>query len=106
MLTCDTTGIPLVFQWVLNNTPIAEHSFDFRDLYPQNLSIMPFEGIPSLVDSTIQVANAATVSVGTINLTSTWSVPDISVLNGFSIRCDSILIKSNTVIVSVMYQGK
>ena len=106
MLTCDATGIPLVFQWVLNNTPITEYPFDFRDSYPNSLSIMPFEGIPSLVDSTVQVINAITVSAWLMNLTSTWSVPNISVLNGLSVRCDSIQIKSNTVIASVVFQGK
>ena len=104
VLTCDTTGIPLVFQWVLNNTPITEYSFDFRDMYPQNLSIIPFEGIPSLVDSKFQVTNATMVSTGLMDLTSTWIVPDISILNGLSVRCGSIQIKSNAVIPNVAYQ--
>ena len=102
LLTCNAMGIPFVFLWVLNNTPIAEYSFDLNHSYPQNLSVRAFVDFPSLV----QVTNAYLISTGIVNLTSTWSVPDVSVISGLSIHCeDSIQTKSNLVIVNDV-QGK
>ena len=98
--TCVGTATGILFHWTLDGVRISTYVFDFGHEFPRDL----FVRSTSLIDS-IQIVNASLVGSG-INIVSTLSVSDVSILNGSSLLCqDTLGHESNAIAFNVIVKG-
>ena len=99
VFTCNATNIAVVLHWVMDDVRISSYTFNPMDTYPLNLTVT------SSLPAWIQVTSAS-FNVYTINVVSTLSISDVSVLNGSSLHCeDQLFVESNSTDVNVIAQG-
>ena len=105
VFTCNATmtSIEGVLYWSLSNIRISEYSFNSRDRYPLNLTLTSPNNIHI---NLIQVVSASvTQNRSIIEVVSTLSVSDVSVLNRMSLHCEDRFQQSNIFHVTVFYRG-
>ena len=104
VFTCNGTGISVVLNWKLNGNTISMYTFRTSHVFPQSLAVLS----PSHQIDSVQVVSAA-VQAGSngLDIVSTLSVTDVSILNGTSLQCaDQLLRESNVINVVVIARGK
>ena len=91
----------VLLEWTLDDVVISTYIFMSGHDFPRNLTVM----MTALQIDSIQVVNASQVGLG-INIVSTLSVSDVSILNGSSLQCrDSLNHESNVIDVVVTLKG-
>ena len=96
--TCVGIATSVILEWTLEGVRIGTYIFHFEDEFPQDLSVM----WTSLQIDSIQIVNASQVGLG-INIVSTLSVSDVSILNGSSLQCqDGLGHESNAIVFNVI----
>lgn len=85
VFTCIGVAIPLVLDWVINDTIIAAYWFRSTHHYPYSIDVDDIEGD---VTVTIEHANSLPTIHGHHNITSTLTAM-AGDLGDFSIRCES-----------------
>ena len=102
LFTCNATDISTVFRWRLNDTIIAEYTFQFMNRrYPLNLTVES-----SLINAIQVISVTSNLSRNSISIISTLRVSAVSVLNRSSIYCeDSLQQRSNVANISVVSPG-
>ena len=88
MFTCTGTGITIVIEWRLNNNSvISVYRFERGHTFPRNVPLLPEAPVPDNA-VVVQVTNATeNVEARTINITSTLSVSNVSILTGSVLHC-------------------
>ena len=79
---CKGTEVAIVFQWQLNNSNIVQYTFNDSHTFPRSVPVdsISYPGVE------IQIVDA-TVNGSLIDICSTLTVNDISLLNGSSLHC-------------------
>ena len=96
MFTCTGTGTSIILEWQLNDSVISIYIFEFAHIFPQSVPLTP--QAPAVV---IQIISAH-INVGsTVNIVSTLSVSDVTIVNGSSLYCEDGLTRSNTKDITV-----
>ena len=90
---CKGTEIAIVFEWQLNNSNIVQYTFNDSHSFPRSVPVdsLSYPGVE------IQIVDA-TRTGSLINICSTLTVNDISLLNGSSLHCADVIGNPNRMI--------
>ena len=92
--TCVGTEIGTLF-WVVNDRTLAAYAYRSDDEFPMTLPL-----ISTPAGAIVQITDASS-EMNLLNVTSTFTVDDVTVLNGSSVQCEEAAIESNVIRIFV-----
>ena len=80
--TCVGTEITSTLFWFVNGSRVATYGYNSRDVLPVDLVINPpLDGVTAVITEVNRITNIL------FNITSIFSVSDVTVLNGAYLQC-------------------
>ena len=93
---CVGTEVTSTLFWFVNGSRVATYGYNSRDVLPVDLHIYPLlEGVTAVITEVDRITN------NLFNITSIFSVSDVTVLNGASLQCGDANLASHPLNISL-----
>ena len=94
--TCVGTEVTSTLFWLVNGSQVAAYGYSSRDDLPEDLDIEPpLDGVTAVITEVDRTTNTL------FNITSIFSVSDVTVLNGSSLQCEDSNNASNILMINL-----